>query len=167
MLLFCFWNLLLIFCCCWHCHTTSHSTTPHPMNWARRWYTVVLLLYDLCSGLAIFDFKWEEWEQITSAKLMTIIHIAFTGDYVWSTNGFRGSSANHFQSLWWFMQRTFPIHFYELDKKCWKAEKIRQKRSSPKPYWPNFEQIIAGYFSFFPLTTMLRENEITNLRVWR
>ena len=35
----------------WHCH--SHS--PHPMKRAR-WYTVVSFLYDLCSGLAIFDF---------------------------------------------------------------------------------------------------------------
>ena len=35
----------------------SHSTTPHPMSRARRWYTVVRLLYDLCSGLAIFSFK--------------------------------------------------------------------------------------------------------------
>ena len=28
--------------------TTSHSTTPDPMNRASRWYTVVTLLYDLC-----------------------------------------------------------------------------------------------------------------------
>ena len=33
---------------CWHYHTTSHSTTPHPMNRARRWHTVVTLPYDLC-----------------------------------------------------------------------------------------------------------------------
>ena len=67
---------------CWHCHTTSHSTTPHPMNRARRWYTVITLLYDLCSGLNIFGFKREEWEQITFslAKLMNILHIAFTRD---------------------------------------------------------------------------------------
>ena len=30
------------------------------------------------------------------AKLMTIMHIAFTGNNSWSTNGFRGSSGNHF-----------------------------------------------------------------------
>jgi len=30
--------------CCWHWHTTSHSTSSpeHPMNRARRWYTVVM-----------------------------------------------------------------------------------------------------------------------------
>ena len=44
---------------CWPCNTTSHSTTPHPMNRARSWYTVDTLLYDLCIGLAIFDFTWE------------------------------------------------------------------------------------------------------------
>ena len=38
---------------CWHCHTTSHSTNPHPMNRARRWYTVVKLFYDLRSGIAM------------------------------------------------------------------------------------------------------------------
>ena len=32
----------------WHCHTTSHSSIPHPTNRARRWYTVVRLTYDLC-----------------------------------------------------------------------------------------------------------------------
>ena len=31
----------------WHCRTTSHSTTPHPINRVRRWYTVVMLLFDL------------------------------------------------------------------------------------------------------------------------
>ena len=51
-----------------HCPTTSHSTTPHPMNRARRWYTVVTLLYDLYIGLAIFCFKWEGGEQITFSK---------------------------------------------------------------------------------------------------
>ena len=39
------------------CHTTSHYATPHPMNRARRWYTVVMLLYDLWCGLAICDFN--------------------------------------------------------------------------------------------------------------
>ena len=34
----------------WHCHTSSHSTTPHPMNSARRRYTVVTLLYDMCNA---------------------------------------------------------------------------------------------------------------------
>ena len=32
----------------WPCHTTRHSTTPHPMKRARRWCNVVTLLYDLC-----------------------------------------------------------------------------------------------------------------------
>ena len=32
----------------WHCRKTSHSTTPHPINRVRRWYTVVMLLFDLC-----------------------------------------------------------------------------------------------------------------------
>ena len=36
---------------------TFHSTTPHHINRARRHYTVVSLFYDMCSGLAIFDFK--------------------------------------------------------------------------------------------------------------
>ena len=31
----------------------------HPMNTARRWNIVVTLLYDLCSGITIYDFKWE------------------------------------------------------------------------------------------------------------
>ena len=31
------------------------------MNRARRGYSVDVLLYDLCSGFAIFDFKLEEW----------------------------------------------------------------------------------------------------------
>ena len=55
-----------------------------------------MLLYDLYSGLAIFDFKWEGWEQITFslAKLMTIMHMAFTGDNGWLANSLRGSSAN-------------------------------------------------------------------------
>ena len=56
---------------CWHCDTTSHSNTPHPMNRARRWYTVVTLLYDLCCSLAIFDFRWEGWEQITFSLSQT------------------------------------------------------------------------------------------------
>ena len=51
---------------CWHCLTTSHFTTPYTMNRARRWYTVVILLYDLGSCLVIFNFKSEGWEQITS-----------------------------------------------------------------------------------------------------
>ena len=25
---------------CWHCHTTSHSTSPHPVNRARRWFLI-------------------------------------------------------------------------------------------------------------------------------
>ena len=32
----------------WHCHTTSHSNNPHPVNRARRWYTVDAFLNDLC-----------------------------------------------------------------------------------------------------------------------
>ena len=40
-----FEKLRLVF---WHCHTASHSTTPHPMIRASRWYTVGTLLYDLC-----------------------------------------------------------------------------------------------------------------------
>ena len=61
------------------------------MNRAMRWYTVVTLLYDLCSGLAIFDFKWEEgWEQITlsSFKLMTLMKIAFTGGQIFTRRSF-------------------------------------------------------------------------------
>ena len=42
------WQLILF---CWHCNTTSPSISPHPMNRARRWYTVVTLLYDLCQFL--------------------------------------------------------------------------------------------------------------------
>ena len=31
------------------CNTSSHFATPHPTSRARRWwYTVVMLLYDLC-----------------------------------------------------------------------------------------------------------------------
>ena len=45
--------------------TTSNSTTSHPMNRARRLYTVVTLLYDLCLWPCHFDYKWEGWEQIT------------------------------------------------------------------------------------------------------
>ena len=62
------------------------------MNRARRWYTVGMLHYDMSSGLAIFDFKLEGWEQIafSLAKL-----IAFYVDNSWLTNGFRRSSANH------------------------------------------------------------------------
>ena len=37
-----------------HCHTTSHSTTPHPMNGARMWYTVFTILYDLFYWLRHF-----------------------------------------------------------------------------------------------------------------
>ena len=79
---------LLVSHFCWQCHLTSHSTTPHPMSRARRWYTVVTLLYDLCSGLTILDFKWEERKKITFslAKLITIMHIAYTGDNSWFTN---------------------------------------------------------------------------------
>ena len=55
---------------------------------------VVTLHNDLCSCLSILDFKWEVWEQITFslAKLMTIMHIAFTGDNGWLTNGLRGGT---------------------------------------------------------------------------
>ena len=42
---------------CRHCHTTGHSTTPHPMNRARRWHTVVTLLYDLCLWPCHFGFN--------------------------------------------------------------------------------------------------------------
>ena len=41
-------------------------THTHPIHSARRWYTVAMLLYDLCSGLAIFDFKWEGENRSTS-----------------------------------------------------------------------------------------------------
>ena len=41
-------NLAFSIVFCWHWHTTSHSTTPHPMNRARKWFTVVTLLYCLC-----------------------------------------------------------------------------------------------------------------------
>ena len=70
---------------CWHCHTTSHSATPHPMNRAMRWYTVVTLLYDLCYfiylfalviGLAIFDYNWDGWEQIMNIPT-TLQHSIF------------------------------------------------------------------------------------------
>ena len=46
------------------------------MNRARWWYTVVMLLYDLCYWPFFFDFKWEEQDQITFSlpKLMTIMH---------------------------------------------------------------------------------------------
>ena len=40
-----------------HCYTTSHSTTPHPINRARRWYTAVMLPYDVCNGSPFFDIK--------------------------------------------------------------------------------------------------------------
>ena len=68
------WNQLSEFFwfLCWHCHTACHSTPPpththtHPIHSARRWYTVAMLLYDLCSGLAIFDFKWEGENRSTS-----------------------------------------------------------------------------------------------------
>ena len=42
---------------CWHCPTTSHSKTPHPMNRAMRWYTVVTLLYDMCYFI-LFALVW-------------------------------------------------------------------------------------------------------------
>ena len=42
---------VLIISRCGHCNTTSHSTTPHPMNKAKRWYNVVTSLHDLSSGL--------------------------------------------------------------------------------------------------------------------
>ena len=70
---------------CWHCPTTSHSKTPHPMNRAMRWYTVVTLLYDLCYfiylfalviGLAIFDYNWDGWEQIMNIPT-TLQHSIF------------------------------------------------------------------------------------------
>ena len=62
---------------------------PHPIKRASRWYTVVMLLYDLCWWPCHIDNKWEGWEQITFslAKLMTIMHIAFTGDNGRQTNG--------------------------------------------------------------------------------
>ena len=67
---------------CLHCHTNSHSTTPRPMNRARRWYTAVTLLYDLCYWPCHFNYQWEGCEQITFslAKLMTIMQVAFTRD---------------------------------------------------------------------------------------
>ena len=46
--------------CCWHCRTTSHSSTSHPMNRARWW--ILLLRYSMipmCSDLAIYYFKRE------------------------------------------------------------------------------------------------------------
>ena len=69
---------LLVSHFCWQCHLTSHSTTPHPMSRARRWYTVVTLLYDLCCGLAIFYFKWERWELMTSD-----LYFIFTDLPIW------------------------------------------------------------------------------------
>ena len=39
---------------CWHCHTTSHSTTPHPLNRGRRRCTVVMSLQGLCYWLRHF-----------------------------------------------------------------------------------------------------------------
>ena len=38
---------------CWH---NQSFYRPTSLNRARRWFTVITLLYDLCSGLAIFDF---------------------------------------------------------------------------------------------------------------
>ena len=35
----------------------SHSTTTHPVNRTRRWYTVVTLLYDLCKWPHNFIFQ--------------------------------------------------------------------------------------------------------------
>ena len=50
-------NTTILFC--WHCHTISLSKNPHPMNRARRWYTVVTLLYDLCIGRAILIIQFD------------------------------------------------------------------------------------------------------------
>ena len=44
-------------------HKTTNSTTPHPMKRARRWFTVLTLLY--------YWFKWEWWEQINLSKNVT------------------------------------------------------------------------------------------------
>ena len=41
----------------WHCHTTSHCTTPHPVKRARRWYTVVTLPYQ-CDQIWRFIGLW-------------------------------------------------------------------------------------------------------------
>ena len=76
----CFVSMSFVGFFCWHCHTTSHSTTPQPMKSKRRRYTVVTLLNDLHNWPHYFWFKWKGWEQIifSLAKRMTIIHIAFT-----------------------------------------------------------------------------------------
>ena len=40
----------------------SHSTAPHPVHRARRWYTVVTLLYD-------WPCQWEGWEHLQNHAL--------------------------------------------------------------------------------------------------
>ena len=68
---------------CWHCRTTSHSTTSHR---ATGWNAVVTLLYDLGYWPCHFRLEMGGWEQITTfslAKHMNIMHIAFTRDNDW------------------------------------------------------------------------------------
>ena len=63
------WNKIAFFCVesneFWlHCHRTSHSTTPHPMDRARS--GILLLYYSMIwvIVIAIFYYKWEGQEQI-------------------------------------------------------------------------------------------------------
>ena len=41
----------------WHCHTTSLSITPHSMNRAVRWYTVVIWGQSSVLTLVNYDFS--------------------------------------------------------------------------------------------------------------
>ena len=51
---------------CWHCHKTSHSTTPHPMNRARRRYTVFFKKAQMeCLG---FEPGASEWQAQTKPQ---------------------------------------------------------------------------------------------------
>ena len=57
------WSVTNFFC--WHCHTTSFSTTS--IQWKGQGGAILLLIYSVICviGLAIFDYKWEGWEHIT------------------------------------------------------------------------------------------------------
>ena len=52
----------------------NHLTRSPALGGILLCYSTIYII-----SLSIFDFKWEEWEQITFslAKLMTIMHIIF------------------------------------------------------------------------------------------
>ena len=71
---------------CWHFHTSSHSTTLHPMNRARRWYTVVTLLYDLCSGFAIFILNGRGENRSVSMRRILLPYLNVSSTQQWSSS---------------------------------------------------------------------------------